>query len=685
MSSINSSDDTDTNEGASSKDIWYRLTIIGRIIMTLYSFQALFFLYNFIINFIFLPIGMLFFTESLVNVYLGLLLQIFFTFLCYDILIIPTYEFLIFSFLSYNNIFAHLESIILTSCIINNNNESSEIKYNESDIISDIILIIIEISYIIGFFLGFSSSTVIGKDIIREIIFIIIYSYYLFIFFGYLFVAIHLKIQLILKTLEEYKGLCDFLKNIFGYTDKHINELFHSQNSNKHIPKINLLSFTINPLLDDKNKTKNSCYEKNILYTFKNNIRFFCFLVSFIISMIISSEIKVGVLSYFVIIFFYISFYFLSSMLNFPYAFSCECKDQSTNLILVSLSSIISFIIFIFSLILLMIFLFMDENTSELSHNSINPIYYKPDNTILKPNLCLSSINGMHIHLFLPFINDAYYYKDWPGSSLSNDKYRKLFFDNEIYDITPIGELTSGESDRVKMIQYNVQIKEKIGEEKKIINEMTILSIKGTTNRKDCYIDFQLYLPSVFLSYLSYFSLLSKQKDSYSFGFMEYSLSLPYRVFSHYLIIDQYLQNLIDAYEENQSRFKKNVIIVGHSLGGGLAKLLGRIKGKQAISLSGPGTNAFHSLWEYEGSSENFEISTIDLVPDMDLVPRVEVSGGTIYRIICKEGPFDCHSKELSLCEVLIMCGNPNYKFYCKNIAKINDDKIEKIKESTKL
>ena len=91
------------------------------------------------------------------------------------------------------------------------------------------------------------------------------------------------------------------------------------------------------------------------------------------------------------------------------------------------------------------------------------------------------------------------------------------------------------------------------------------------------------------------------------------------------------------------------------------------------------------TLWEYEGSSENFEISAIDLVPDMDLVPRVEVSGGTIYRIICKEGPLDCHGKELSLCEVLIMCRNPNYEQYCDKMAKITNKQMETIKESSEL
>ena len=120
-----------------------------------------------------------------------------------------------------------------------------------------------------------------------------------------------------------------------------------------------------------------------------------------------------------------------------------------------------------------------------------------------------------------------------------------------------------------------------------------------------------------------------------------------------------------------------------------MSKILGKIVRKQSISLSGPGVNAFHSLWAYEGGkggiSDNFDISTIDLVPDMDLVPRVEVSGGTIYRIICREGPFGCHNKAYSLCEALIMCRNPNRKIYCREMANFDEEKINRIEKNSEL
>ena len=69
----------------------------------------------------------------------------------------------------------------------------------------------------------------------------------------------------------------------------------------------------------------------------------------------------------------------------------------------------------------------------------------------------------------------------------------------------------------------------------------------------------------------------------------------------------------------------------------------------------------------------------------MDLVPRVEVSGGTIYKIVCKKGVFACHGKELSLCETLVMCRNQIYWDYCKKIAGLNDNDISKIVDSSNL
>ena len=722
-----------------SEDIMYGITAVGRLIMTWYSFHPLFFLYNFIINFICLLPSMLFFTENILMIGFIFICYIFFSFFCSNILIIPTYELFLFSFIKHKNVLAHLESLKITMNIIHNDNIGrNKIEYKKSYLVVDIILIILEILYVLGFLLGIIyPETVAFKDFTRIFVYILIYFYYLSIFFGYLIVSIYYKIKLIIYIKRE-SGWKDCITKSLIKPNEIINSFF---NNRPPLPKNNLLCYVVNPLLERSyeeipnepgqqnvnedcfNCIKNFIFQKILscdcisaewFHKFKNLTKIITFIIAIILGIIITAS-QNSVSGWYIagliilIIILFVCFYFLSSMLNFPYIirnkkvfflFSTKYKFKNEyNLqhpMIVSIIRIVIFVIMLLVTIVLFIaYLYGDEqnNLETIKNLEFNPIPDIQDKSKLKPSICISSINNMFINSYLPFINDAYYYDDNPTispdfySSFHIKGYKEMFFNDTLYDIKPIGNLIkSNDVNKVKMIQYDVIIKEVEQDGTiNIDNEMTILAIKGTTNKKDIFLDLQLYLPSVLLTVLSHFSLFAQQKETWSFHFLEYSLSIPYRLFGQYLIIDGYLRDLIVAYNSNKSNFKKNVVIVGHSLGGGLSKILGRFLGKQAISLSGPGVNAFHSLWEYEGSSDDFEISAIDLVPDMDLVPRVEISGGTIYRIICKEGPKNCHGKELSLCEVLIMCRNPNYLQYCTKMAEIDQDQIKAIEESSEL
>ena len=482
------------------------------------------------------------------------------------------------------------------------------------------------------------------------------------------------------------------------------------------LPKLNLFSYVMHPFLmkayrfEDRKKypeTENRHLEDCCLKG-KYIFRFLLFIyAAFLIILDLFQENKrktfAAVVCFFI---FYLTVLLLSVVLIFPICwrnkktfsiggyFTGKVKlKPEYKMRYPSLISFIRFmcnaIIFLCSAILLAIFGgFKESNTlKDLYDITLNSAKSRIDTTaLLLPNVCFSSVHHIPIYLYMPFINDAYYYNDkdtdyqhFYYSSLQIPSYRDFFYD-DTYEFEKIKSLINGkEGESVKMVQYNI-IKKTDKE-----NQVTILAIKGTTNKKDAFIDFQLYFPSILLTLLSTFSLQGHQKDTYSFKFIEYSLSIPYRLFFQYSLIQSYLNDLRKAYNENYNTFHKNIVIVGHSLGGGLAKLLGRLLNKQAISLSGPGVNAFHSLWGYEGNSENFELSAIDLVPDMDLVPRVEVSGGTTYRIICKDGPFACHSKALSLCEVLIMCRNQNYYTYCSQLAGLSDEKIQELYESSEM
>ena len=79
---------------------------------------------------------------------------------------------------------------------------------------------------------------------------------------------------------------------------------------------------------------------------------------------------------------------------------------------------------------------------------------------------------------------------------------------------------------------------------------------------------------------------------------------------------------------------KRIIFFIGHSLGGGLAKLLGVKYNKQSISFSGPGVTPLEI--EYSRKNNNYiKTNFVDVIPDKDVVQRIEKTSGTVFRVIC--------------------------------------------------
>jgi hypothetical protein len=92
-------------------------------------------------------------------------------------------------------------------------------------------------------------------------------------------------------------------------------------------------------------------------------------------------------------------------------------------------------------------------------------------------------------------------------------------------------------------------------------------------------------------------------------------------------------------------------------LGGGMAKFLGLKYHKENVAVSGPGITPL----EYKIKKDNnyykyFKSNLIDIIPDNDIVPRIETSGGTKYRVLCEKGYISCHQIERIICQIGATC-----------------------------
>ena len=560
------------NKGAK---IWYNISLICRIIFTFLSLEALFFIYNMIVQDILIFPGILYDMENLMWI-LFYFLYINFIWYASKLIIIPTYEFLNFSFLRYYNPFCHLNSF---RYLVNG------IKYKEIEnekINNKYILRINQILGVCGgmfsllFILAFVFKSWIEiKDYVEFLFLIFIFIYYISIIFCYFIFFIYY-----------------YFKNNFWCFIK--NKSFKNQtiNESDNYPNINLIFYNINPYLEknykkENNSSENECFSssaskyENLIYSLRKIWKLLVLILSIVAT----------IYFFFYNRNFYIYFFFLniiiialSLSISFPFCFAnkklCQkgkYKKEVNNLSLF-ISRVISFIIFVICFAAFYIISLLKEHENDydiyskiqnINTTSIKKVEYHRNKTM--HSFCFASIHNIPIYLFIPFINDAYY-SEKNNTTLNYENYTKLFY-NDDYEIETIGNLINntkrGGKKMSKMIYYKVKNKR---------NEITILSIKGTSFRRDIYLDMQLYFPAILLNLINTFSTLDQQKEEVTFSFEEYGFSIPYRILFEYFIVDQYLKDLLDAFENNN--FTENVIIVGHSLGGGLAKILGKYKSK---------------------------------------------------------------------------------------------------------
>jgi len=219
---------------------------------------------------------------------------------------------------------------------------------------------------------------------------------------------------------------------------------------------------------------------------------------------------------------------------------------------------------------------------------------------------------------------------------------------------------------------------------------LTILSIKGSTTPFDFLVDIEMFISSAFFSIARKIPLLFKSETLASYVF-SYLCLLSFKFLKNLTLTKNYSNKIDDIFKSltklpGYGINERNYVFVGHSLGGGLAKLAGFKYNLQSFSISGPG---FTPLEFYIGDRKKkfdkyFKTTFIDLFPDLDIVPRVEISGGSVYSVLCEKGVFSCHQITRNLCMLGVMC-NQEYLTgdLCKGVYtnKEYEEDFIKVKE----
>lgn len=209
-------------------------------------------------------------------------------------------------------------------------------------------------------------------------------------------------------------------------------------------------------------------------------------------------------------------------------------------------------------------------------------------------------------------------------------------------------------------------------------SQMNIVSIRGTSNAWDALADAQLWLGAVLFQVVRAFVPMGET----------ISPVLPHLVKGVSLIEDKALQD-VSYYKEVNSFVTKlkggkddntQLVIVGHSLGGGIAMVTGAQTKVPSVALSGPNNLISRRTFDPPISELDLDEYTFNIVPDRDLVPRIDDLAENYQRIKCRAAPnsfLNCHHAKRSLCEILYTCGSDGRPIpcFCVNVYGYEEPK----------
>ena len=291
----------------------------------------------------------------------------------------------------------------------------------------------------------------------------------------------------------------------------------------------------------------------------------------------------------------------------------------------------------------------------------------KQNKKVMSP-MCYVGIYHLNI-IQIGAIAAASYWNDTKKvqSYLENSFFRDD--DLQILDITfPLDK-----DDHAVLLRVDIDIKSSS-------RDLTIFAVRGSTTSIDWWLDFEIFISSALISVARWIPVLQSYESKAAKTITSY-MTLPLNLLYKATLTYDYTKamfNVIDKFlEKNKDR---TVLFTGHSLGGGLSKVLASKYEFQTVAFSGPGISPIEDKFRPDNYDDYFKSKYIDVIPDNDFVPRFEISGGTKHRVLCEQNGAECHSILRTLCQIGLSCDFEYYTGdFCRGIysKKEYDDMIK--------
>ncbi|CAE7034745.1 unnamed protein product [Symbiodinium sp. CCMP2456] len=183
-------------------------------------------------------------------------------------------------------------------------------------------------------------------------------------------------------------------------------------------------------------------------------------------------------------------------------------------------------------------------------------------------------------------------------------------------------------------------------------NSTIVFAIRGTNSMLDVLDDLNIWGPAAIMQA---FSLAG---PSLSTAVAE-SVALLSTVIYGESMQKQYFSDLLAHVRSRKTQLPdRRFYITGHSLGGGLAKLVAAKTHMQAVTFMAPGLGTTSYVVYREHMLEELRHISLTIMPENDVVSRVDTQTGITVKTDCDGNPLHCHQLYPTICTLLQTCGS---------------------------
>lgn len=189
-------------------------------------------------------------------------------------------------------------------------------------------------------------------------------------------------------------------------------------------------------------------------------------------------------------------------------------------------------------------------------------------------------------------------------------------------------------------------------------NKINVIAIRGTTDVRDWVENGKIWnevlVFQALISFLPWSSLIPLNVVA---NYISYAAILDYAYSrSDRTYIDALEYYLNEKVNVKNKRRTEDFYLVGHSLGGGLAKIVGSRLKLQAVSISSPGEMYNHKKYSY--TLDDLQKYTASFGSRDDFISWLDKPGGLVQKVRKESGgdPFKAHSIEDTYCDIKKKC-----------------------------